>query len=415
MVPASHTKICSITPVLPHARVQHAGGLYVWQLDAALVDDLGAELHYLVPDLPSNSAAAEDPSHARSFDLLARARGRRHSLAVRVYNAVRRIDPDAPYLPAVLDLWFSRRLRAAIQNAEVLDFQWSSWARLIGLRRLNPGAITVVTLHDVSSQRGLRERERATSRLQRWKWDLAHRIARSSEKHLLRVADHIVVFSEKDRSLLDPQAAHTHIRVIPPPLAAGHSAQAKVSRQPTVLFLGFFARAENRDGLLWFVERCWPAIQDAVPGARLRVAGGGMSDELRAHLENVTNVDLLGFVDDLDDVYQDTSVAVIPLLSGAGVKFKTVEPIVRGIPVVATSVGAEGVGEPSWYAGVADDAREFSAAVTDTLLHPEIAFERAAGAREDAMTIFGREAFLNQLRNVYLRGEPNSEGLPHGI
>jgi glycosyltransferase involved in cell wall biosynthesis len=415
MVPASHTKICSITPVLPHARVQHAGGLYVWQLHAALVDDLDAELHYLVPDLPSNSAAAEDPTHARSFDLVARVGGRLQSLAVRVYNTVRRIDPDAPYLPAMLDLWFSRRLRAAIRNAEVLDFQWSSWARLIGLRRLNPSATTVVTLHDVSSQRGLRERDSASSRLQRWKWDLASRIARSSEKHLLRVADHIVVFSDKDRSLLDPLAAHTHIRVIPPPLATVQSTQAEPSRQQTVLFLGFFARAENRDGLIWFVERCWPAIQDAVPGARLRVAGAGMSDELRARLENNMNVDILGFVDNLDEVYQDTSVAVIPLLSGAGVKFKTVEPIVRGIPVVATSVGAEGVGVPSWYAGVADDPREFSDAVADTLLRPEIAFERAASAREDAMTIFGREAFLDQLRNVYLRGEPNSEGLSHAI
>lgn len=414
-MPASRTQICSITPVLPHARVQHAGGTYVWQLHTALENELGADVHYLVPDLPSNVLASEDPTHARSFNLVARAGSMRHSLALKIYNFVRRVDPDVPYLPALLDLWFNRQWRAAIREADVLDFQWSSWARLVGLRRLGRSATTVVTLHDVTSQRGLRERTNATSRTQRLKWHLAYRTALASEQSLLRTADHVIVFSEKDRALLDPRAIHSHIRVIPPPLADSGAAGAAVSSSATVLFLGYFARAENRDGLIWFIERCWPSVQSAVPAARLRVAGAGMSDELRSRLKADRSIDLLGFVDDLNEVYEDVCVAVIPLLSGAGVKFKTVEPVVRGIPVVATAVGAEGVGEPDWYAGVSDDPRQFSAAVADALLEPGAAFERAAVSREHAKTVFGRDAFLGHLRSVYLQEQSNHEEPAHGI
>ena len=66
---------------------------------------------------------------------------------------------------------------------------------------------------------------------------------------------------------------------------------------------------------------------------------------------------LAGYVADLEPEYAAAWAVVVPLLQGAGVKFKTIEALLHGVPTVTTSVGAEGVGGADLFAGLTDDAR----------------------------------------------------------
>ena len=96
----------------------------------------------------------------------------------------------------------------------------------------------------------------------------------------------------------------------------------------------------------WTIDHVWPLVHAARPDAVLRFIGGGASDELRdrvAGLPDGSGVVLAGFVDDLDAEYAAAAVALVPVLQGAGVKFKTVEALCHGVPVVTTTVGAEGI------------------------------------------------------------------------
>jgi glycosyltransferase involved in cell wall biosynthesis len=106
---------------------------------------------------------------------------------------------------------------------------------------------------------------------------------------------------------------------------------------PTLLFVGSLRGAFNRQGLSWFIDRCWPALRERVRGARLMVAGagsGGFASD---------DIDALGFVADLTATYAKARVVIVPLLSGAGTRLKVVEGIAQGRPVVSTTLGASGV------------------------------------------------------------------------
>lgn len=69
---------------------------------------------------------------------------------------------------------------------------------------------------------------------------------------------------------------------------------------------------------------------------------------------------------------------VVPLLHGAGVKFKTIEALLAGAPVVTTPIGAEGIGGPDLFARYTEDPYEFAMAVVDILMDGPDTHRRAA-------------------------------------
>ena len=125
---------------------------------------------------------------------------------------------------------------------------------------------------------------------------------------------------------------------------AEKDAQAPAARSG-LLFVGGFAHSPNADGLLWFAQKVWPAVRRALPELQLYVAGSHVTEEIQA-LDG-DGIHILGFVPDeeLDRLYRETRLVVVPLRYGAGVKGKVVEALYHGGVCVTTSVGAEGIPE----------------------------------------------------------------------
>ncbi|MFW5879251.1 MAG: glycosyltransferase family 4 protein [bacterium] len=111
------------------------------------------------------------------------------------------------------------------------------------------------------------------------------------------------------------------------------------------LFIGTLSWEANKDGLLWFVQNCWKEISQQVPQAKLLVAGGGgkQNEEICNVLSSFDNIDFLGFVEDLNPLYEKARVFVAPIRFGSGIKVKVINAMYRGLPVVTTSVGTEGI------------------------------------------------------------------------
>jgi len=113
-----------------------------------------------------------------------------------------------------------------------------------------------------------------------------------------------------------------------------------------VLFVGSLHTVLNREAVEWYIKNVHPKITD-VPDYNLVIAGstGGKCCEwLHTLTRRFDNVQLHLDYDDLSDLYSQSAVFVNPMQGGAGVKIKTVEAIVRGLPIVSTTKGVEGIG-----------------------------------------------------------------------
>jgi polysaccharide biosynthesis protein PslH len=153
----------------------------------------------------------------------------------------------------------------------------------------------------------------------------------------------------------------------------------------------------NKVGLSWFLDNCWDRLRQVVPDVRFEVAGFGMSDVLQAQLV-AKGVECHGFVDDAEAFRQSISVGIIPLLSGGGMKIKTLEYMASRVPIVSTSIGIEGTTiEPSVHALIADDPIAFVEAVQKLLQEPDLASTLTQNAFELIKSEYSWDAKAEEL------------------
>lgn len=171
---------------------------------------------------------------------------------------------------------------------------------------------------------------------------------------------------------------------------------------PVVTFVGALDVATNHDALTWFAEHVWGRIRAAVPDARWRVVGRRPDAQVRELVDATSGAELHADVADPVDFLLTSSVAVNPAVSGSGVNIKLVEYLSVGVPVVSTTRGMAGIGlRHDSELLVADDAREFAAAVVRLLTARHDAERLGAGGRETAERILDADASLEALAALF--------------
>lgn len=396
----SEPKVVLVTPALPYDDVPHAGGRYVLALHRVLAQ-LG-DVSVVAPGTRTNRAAAGRPGSPGGLVLAGGDEGQtRRVRAVRWTAAnldrrLRRFDQGAPSLLFATDLVRNPQIRALIRSADVIDLQWFDSIRLAPLlHRMNRAAALVGTFHDVQSQSFSRESSGSGRDAAYWQ----RQAARAHRLEVARLADLdvAITFSEKDDALLGHP---TNLRVVRPPLADVPSVIRSPSGVPTVIFVSYLARDENNEAALWLLDRIWPRVLAQLPTAQLRLVGAGASDELRHTAQRIPSAMLTGFVDDLAIEYSRAWASIVPLRKGAGVKFKTVEALVAGVPVVTSPVGAEGIDHQGAFVAVDDDPAVLAGSLVGVLRHPATYAGKAREAAVWARQAYSLTTFRRQITEV---------------
>jgi hypothetical protein len=168
-----------------------------------------------------------------------------------------------------------------------------------------------------------------------------------------------------------PEVVPNCVRVIAKPIR-------KVTR-PIVLFVGNCAggiTSPNVDAVRYFLSDIWPIVLAKVPEAEFHIVGAA-SDAVRQPASAAARVVLRGFVDDLAEVYAESSVSIAPIRFGTGTRVKILEAFAHGCPVVSTLAGAEGINavpgqEIELAAGSEDFANWTIALLTDSELNARV-------------------------------------------
>jgi glycosyltransferase involved in cell wall biosynthesis len=163
---------------------------------------------------------------------------------------------------------------------------------------------------------------------------------RRAERHLYRSFDSVFVLSDDDRTRLSAIGV-PDVRVLPVPAEPSDAPQA-LSDGRSLLTLGSMSWFGVEDGLLWFHEHVFPRIRHAVPDVEWNIVGSGASPAIRG-LADGNVVKLHGYVPVLGPLLQSTRVCLVPLRVAGGVRIKLIEMLGRGLPCVATSLGAQGL------------------------------------------------------------------------
>lgn len=135
----------------------------------------------------------------------------------------------------------------------------------------------------------------------------------------------------------------------------------------SVVITGNFRGFQNRYGLIWFLKQVWPQVRRQVPQVQLELVGKG-TETLTRVVKGQENVRCIGQVPSVVPYLRQATIAAIPLLHGSGVRFKILEALACEIPVVSTSLGAEGLDLVSEKNAIlADSGEAFAQAIVSLL------------------------------------------------
>ena len=203
---------------------------------------------------------------------------------------------------------------------------------------------------------------------------------RDLELGLMRRSDCTIVTSGAERLLLSK--AHIPAYVIP--IIEGAEAQGPdyVSRSGA-LFLGNYSHKPNVDAAAFLVNGIMPLLWRYDPDLTLTLAGDEPSRTVRSLAKD--NVRVTGYVKDLRALFDRSRVFVAPLRYGAGIKGKIIQALAHGVPIVTSSIGAEGIGlQDEHDALIADEPQHFANAISRIYRDEELWNRLSRGARESA-------------------------------
>jgi len=176
---------------------------------------------------------------------------------------------------------------------------------------------------------------------------LEYRRVRRYEASILRRFHTVFAVSEVDRqALLRLGAEPERVRLLPnlPDRALlGLSPLSFAATEPTILHFGTLSWQPNIEGLDYFMQAVLPLVRQRLPEVRLVIAGKGAPPRLRRLARRAAGVEFMGPVRDAEPLYRRARVFVEASRSGGGTRLKVLSALARGLPVVASPQGTEGL------------------------------------------------------------------------
>lgn len=165
------------------------------------------------------------------------------------------------------------------------------------------------------------------------------------ERYFWNKADKLITMSEEDKNFIEKSLAKPlNISVVANGVDLDFFSKVKknLPKDPTVLFVGTFKWLPNIEAVQEIVKKIWPHILHQLPNAKLKIVGFSPTDKIRGYAKE-PSIKVWGGIDDIRDAFATAHVLLAPIRSGKGTRYKVLEAMITGTPVVATTLAAEGL------------------------------------------------------------------------
>ncbi len=249
-------------------------------------------------------------------------------------------------VPLAISRYASRELRRTVSElmasggfeAVVVDFL-ASVPNAAGLQRC------VLFEHNVETNIWERHLEHAKSPLKRFYFGLQARRMFRYERWACRNAAHVISVSAIDSERMRERFQVSRVTDIPTGVDVEYFRPPETPAKPVadLVFTGSMDWLPNIDGIQWFAGEILPRIRQQRPDCTVAVVGRRPTREVAELAARHTGVVVTGTVPDIRPYLWGAAIAIVPLRIGGGTRLKIYESMAAGVPIVSTTVGAEGL------------------------------------------------------------------------
>jgi glycosyltransferase involved in cell wall biosynthesis len=231
----------------------------------------------------------------------------------------------------------------------------------------------------------------------------SRRIARF-ERDICQQADSVIAVSNEDAEILRQYRSDRHVPVVTNGIFAEDyttPAEQLDLGEHVLVFTGKMDYRPNVDAMIWFTGNVLPAIQENLPDTKLYIVGQKPHARLE-QLRHKNNVEITGWVRDVQPFLRGAGVYVAPLRMGSGTRLKLLEAMASGCAVVATKIAISGMRADAQKAiNVVDDAEDMAQEITELLQNPKQRSELGEAARTYVKQHYDWSVLIPNLLNIY--------------
>ncbi len=309
------------------------------------------------------------------------------------YNAQRFIDKT-----------FREKLVNLIQQQpfDLIQFEGLYVCPYIHIARENTTAKIVYRAHNIEHE--IWERTaRITKGIKKWYLRNLSKRIRRFEGSFINKYDLLVPITSRDGDMLNRMGNTKPVQVSQTGIDVSKFTANKSGsvEYPSLFHIGALDWSPNQEGLIWFLENCWPAILKQKPEIKFYIAGRKAPEWLKSKLVQ-PNIFFEGEVDDAHEFMRAKAIMIVPLLSGSGMRIKIIEGMALGKTIVSTSIGTEGINTShNMDILIADNAKEFIHSVLQAAKNKSMFEEIGKNAHKFIHENFNNLVITEQLANFY--------------
>lgn len=294
------------------------------------------------------------------------------------------------------------------EQFDVVQLEMLYMAPYVETIREHSKAMIVLRAHNVEHKIWERIAKETKFFLKRWYINHLANTLKDYELSALETVDGVAAITRKDAAFFRKYCSKPVIDIPYGVYPEEFTPKYDIESTPKFYHIGSMNWMPNSEGIRWFIEEVLPKTVEKVPGFVYHLAGRNMPEWLKT-LKN-KHVDVIGEVPDAKAFVTNNDVAIVPLLSGSGIRIKIIESMALGKTVITTRVGAEGIlYDEEVNVIIAENIAKMVEAIRAINENPQIAVRIGQAARKLVEENYDNRKIIARLLMFYEQIKPGSK------
>ena len=305
---------------------------------------------------------------------------------------------------------FKKRLAEVLdkEQFDVVQLEVLFMAPYVETIRQHSKAMIVLRAHNVEHKIWERIAKDTKSPLKRWYINHLAKTLKEFELNALETVDGVAAITRKDAAFFRKYCSKPVIDIPFGVYPEQFNPKYEIEGKPKFYHIGSMNWMPNEEGIRWFVDEVLPKTVEKVPDFVYHLAGRSMPEWLTS-MKN-PHVDVVGEVPDAKEFVTNHDVAIVPLLSGSGIRIKIIESMALGKTVITTRVGAEGIlYDEEVNIIIAENKAKMVEAIRSLNENPETAVRIGQAARKLVEETYDNRKIIARLLMFYEQIKPGSK------
>ena len=305
---------------------------------------------------------------------------------------------------------FKTRLTEVLQKEQfdVVQLEMLYMAPYVETIREHSKAMIVLRAHNVEHKIWERIAKETKFFVKRWYINHLAKTLKEYELNALETVDGIAAITRKDAAFFRKYCSKPIIDIPYGVYPEEFTPKYEIEGKPKFYHIGSMNWMPNAEGIRWFIDEVLPKTVEKVPEFVYHLAGRSMPEWLTT-LKN-EHVEVVGEVPDAKEFVANHDVAIVPLLSGSGIRIKIIESMALGKTVITTRVGAEGIlYDEEVNIIIAENIAKMVEAIRAINANPEIAVKIGQAARKLVEETYDNRKIIARLLMFYEQIRPGSK------